>query len=91
MATLMSLPTYRKQFEMTRPLCEIATEIRSNWAVPNYGAVPYLEAMSTMGDIDAWYFEDSGRSIVAYFLSNATSWRGDVARRVKAELKSAMK
>lgn len=27
------------------------------------------------------------RSIVLYFLSNATTWRGDDARRIKAELK----
>jgi hypothetical protein len=37
---------------------------------------------------DEMYGYDTGKSVVLYFLSNATSWRGEVARRVKAELKS---
>ena len=36
------------------------------------------------------YFYDSMASVVAYFLSNATGWRGDDARRLKAELKKAV-
>jgi hypothetical protein len=31
---------------------------------------------------------DSGRSIILYFLANASAWRGEVARRIKKELKS---
>ena len=34
---------------------------------------------------------DDGGSIVLYFLSNATTWRGEDARRIKAELKSLLK
>ena len=37
------------------------------------------------------YGLDSGRSIVQYFLSNAQSWRGPVAKAVKAELKKRVK
>ena len=33
------------------------------------------------------YYEDSGTSVVLYFLSNAQGWRGDDARRIKSELK----
>jgi hypothetical protein len=33
------------------------------------------------------YYADDARSIVIYFLSNASSWRGPVAKAVKAELK----
>jgi len=29
--------------------------------------------------------------IVRYFLSNATTWRGETARRIKAELKQMLK
>jgi hypothetical protein len=32
--------------------------------------------------------KDSAESIVAYFLSNAATWRGADARRIKAELKA---
>ena len=71
----------------TRPLYEIASEIRNDWQKVYFGAVPYLDAMSTLNSIEDNYICDSGKSVVIYFLSNATTWRGDVARRVKAELK----
>ena len=72
-----------------RPLSTIAAEIRRDWRNPYFGAVPYLAAMSTLDSISDNYGADSAQSVVLYFLSNASSWRGDVARRVKAEL-SAM-
>jgi hypothetical protein len=34
---------------------------------------------------------DSGRSIVAYFLSNASTWRGETAKRIKLELNKMLK
>jgi hypothetical protein len=37
------------------------------------------------------YGADDGIGIVARFLGNATSWKGPVARLVKAELKNRMK
>ena len=37
------------------------------------------------------YFLDSAESIVLYFLSNAQTWRGEVARRIKKELKEMLK
>ena len=69
-----------------RNLKVIAKEIKSDWKSVNYGAVPYLEAMETLDTVNDAYYEDSGESIVAYFLSNATTWRGEVARRIKLEL-----
>lgn len=74
-----------------RPLSTIAREIREDWAKPYFGAVPYLDAMSSLNAISDKYGWDSADSIVRYFLSNATTWRGDVARRVKAELKAMLK
>ena len=71
-----------------RPLSEIAREIRTDWTKVYFGAVPYLDAMSTLNSIDDDYYMDSGKSIVLYFLANAGTWRGDVARRVKKELKA---
>jgi hypothetical protein len=75
----------------TRPLYEIAAEIRKDWTKVYFGAVPYLEAMGTLNSINDDYYMDSAKSVVMYFLSNATTWRGDTARRVKAELKSMSK
>jgi hypothetical protein len=74
-----------------RPLHEIAREIRHNWPRPYFGAVPYLEALSQLSWVDDPYICEDGRSIVLYFLSNATTWKGEVARRVKAELRSLLK
>jgi len=74
-----------------RPLYEIAAEIRKDWKKVYFGAVPYLDAMQTLNNITDNYYQDSGNSIVLYFLCNASTWRGDTARRVKAELKAMSK
>jgi hypothetical protein len=71
-----------------RPLSEIAREIRKEWPKVNYAAEPYLAAMQTMNSVNEDYFCDSGASVVLYFLSNASSWRGEAAKRIKSELKS---
>jgi hypothetical protein len=47
--------------------------------------------MFSLNKITDNYIMDSGSSVVAYFLSNASSWRGDDARRIKAELKAMLK
>jgi hypothetical protein len=70
-----------------RPLHLIARDIRTDWKKPYFGAVPYLEAMACLSSIHGAYYQDSAKSIVAYFLANAGTWRGDNARRIKAELK----
>jgi hypothetical protein len=74
-----------------RSLAVIAREIRKLWQPVWFGAVPYLDAMNTLDSIDENYYADSGYSIVAYFLSNAKTWKGEDARRVKAELKQLLK
>lgn len=75
----------------TRTISAIAREIRREWKNVNYAAVPYLEAMGSLESINENYYEDSGRSVVAYFLANAGAWRGDTARRIKAELNAMLK
>ena len=74
-----------------RSLSEIAREIRRDWKNVYFGAVPYLEAMSSLYSINDNYYQDSAKSIVIYFLSNATTWRGETARRIKAELNKMIK
>ena len=71
-----------------RPIYEIAREIRRDWgAKVNFAAKPYLDAMLCLNSIDDNYFFDSARSVVMYFLCNASTWRGETARRIKKELK----
>ena len=76
---------------MARPLYEIAREIRKAWTKVSPYAEPYLEAMESLNTINDNYYFDSGKSIVLYFLSNANTWRGEDARRIKAELKEMLK
>ena len=76
---------------MARPLYEIAREIRKTWTKVSPYAEPYLEAMESLDSINDNYYFDSGKSIVLYILSNANTWRGEDARRIKAELKEMLK
>ena len=69
-----------------RPLFVIAQEIESTWGNVSPYDRPYLDAMKSLVTPAQPYYADSGESIVRYFLSNATHWRGDDARRIKAEL-----
>lgn len=64
-------------------LHSIANYIASEWKKPYFGAVPYIKAMFSLTSINDDYGYDDGRSVVMYFLSNATTWKGDVARLVK--------
>jgi hypothetical protein len=74
-----------------RTLSEIASEIKRDWKNVNYAAKPNLGAMGSFSTVNDTFGYDSARSVVLYFLSNASSWRGDVAKRVKAELKAHLK
>ena len=74
-----------------RPIYEIAKDIRKDWPKPHFAARPYLEALLCIGNKGDAFGADSGASIVAYFLSNAATYRGDNARRLKAELRSHIK
>lgn len=83
--------------KQARPLSVIANEIRQNWkkSVSGtdvwFGARPYLDAMSSLNSINDDYGLDSGRSIVAYFLGNAQTWKGEKAREIKKELNAMLK
>lgn len=73
--------------EIIRPIKEIAKEINNKWAKVNYAAVPYLNAMFSLNSINDNYGADSADSIILYFLSNASSFKGEDAKRLKKELK----
>lgn len=79
-----------------RPIREITKDIEADIAAGNWSrsasayARPYLRAMKELGSVSDKYLLDSGRSVVLYFLSNASTWRGDVARKIKNELRSIL-
>lgn len=76
---------------MARPIYEIALEIRSLWKKPYFGAVPYLDAMVHLDTIQDYYFMDSAKEVILYFLANASTFRGEDAKRLKKELKDLVK
>lgn len=66
---------------------ELAYAVQGDWQNVNFAAKPYLDAMLSLNKVSDMYYQDPGEMIVAYFLSNASSWRGPVAKAVKAELR----
>jgi hypothetical protein len=69
-----------------RSLGVIAGEIRADWKPANAAAKPCIDAMVTLRSVEESYYHESGRDIVNRFLANAGTWRGETARRIKAEL-----
>ena len=70
-----------------RPIYKIAQEISKLWRPVNFAAKPYLEAMFSLDSINDDYGQDSAKSIILYFLGNASSFKGEDAKRIKIELK----
>ena len=83
----------KKQVQ-TRPIHEIAEEIYADHKAQGktlyFGAVPYVKAMSYLDKYTDMYFEDSAVDVLTYGVSNLSTWRGPVARRVKAEIKAML-
>lgn len=84
-----------------RTFSDIAMEVLNLWKT-KYGkdlpwslknALPYLRALLECNTADkgAMYYYEPIETIVLYFLSNTTNWRGDDAKRIKAELKGMIK
>jgi len=69
----------------------IRRDLRSQGKKIPFGAEPYLDALSSLSDANQSYGMDSGKSMIAYALSNLTSYKGPKARAIKAELKARMK
>ena len=84
-----------------RPINVIAIDIMRNWKSPDIAALPYIRAMTSCTSVydhcgdgrktEAMYGADTVRSVLLYFLNNASTWRGEVARRIKAELNEMLK
>ena len=75
----------------TLSISELAALIRKNWKNVNFAAEPYLSAMFSLQTVNDRYMVEDGVSIVLRFLCNASSWRGPVAKLIKAELNKRVK
>ena len=65
---------------------EIFQFIRKDWKNINYGAKPYLDYI-----LQGCWGCDSEKSSIAYFLSNASQYKGETAKMIKQELKKRIK
>lgn len=76
---------------MDRPIFKIAEDIKNEWGSKVYfGAVPYLEAMQFLSNKNDKYGFDNGETILRYFLSNASTFRGETAKKLKEEIKNIL-
>jgi hypothetical protein len=74
-----------------RSISSIARDIKRVWVKPYVGAKPYLDAMEYLENINSKYFYDDAKSVIMYFLANASTFRGNHAKVLKAELKNLLK
>ena len=82
---------FKKPPNKRRPIRTIAIEIADDWRPVHYAAKPYLTAMHLIEHLDEAYWNEHGASVVRYFLANAQTWRGEIARRVKKELNEMLR
>ena len=77
-----------------RPLHVIAGDIRDHWEKPflerGHPAEPYIRAMGRLSRMTEMYGKYDAEEIVLKFLGNAAGWRGEDAKRIKAELRSML-
>jgi hypothetical protein len=70
---------------------EIAHAIAKDWTNVSPYAKDYLEAMKSISSVEENYYADSAKSVILYFLANASTYRGENARSYKALLKEMIK
>lgn len=76
------------------PIAQLANACIRDWKARgtiSKSAIPYLSAMLTLQDMSSSYGCDDAKTIVLYFLSNASGWRGENAKAIKAELNRRVK
>lgn len=73
-----------------RAICTIARDVRREWKNVYFGAVPYLQAMYSLDGAADYYGMDSAEEIVIRFLANASTFRGEKAKALKNELRTAV-
>lgn len=75
---------------ISNDLSQIAKVIKADWKKMYFGAVPYVNAMSTLRYIHDRYLTESAESIVTGFLVNAGTWKGETAKAVKFKLNNLL-
>jgi len=75
-----------------RPLYEIAREIKADASHRAFWwkAEPYVSAMLKIDKITDMYMYEPADMVVRYALGNLMGWRGEIAKRVKDELRAML-
>lgn len=93
-ASAYSVPMTQTPAPALRPLSTVAREAaRLINALPDthmakWAGMTQIGPLTTVSDSDTHYYEDRVDHVIAYALGNLSSWRGEDARRIKAELKA---
>ena len=88
MYKVLTLKNHTMPTTNPRPISAIAAEIKKDWGNKVCPAAkPYLTAMLSLEKKSDMYVDESADTIILYFLSNASGYRGETAKRLKAELK----
>lgn len=70
-----------------RGIRAIAADIQRDWQRVYWEARPALRSMHELRTLRDTHLGRSADTIIREFLHHAMSWRGDVARRLKGELR----
>lgn len=63
----------------------------TDWKEKFAYAVPYVHALMNCSKPTDMYGMDSARNLIPYLLGNLSTYRGETAKRLKAELKAMLK
>lgn len=85
----MTQRSYVSNAPRPRPISEIADEAAADFDDPPAQAEEALDVLRCLRTIDDRASDGrSGYAYVRQFLSNSQTWQGDVARRIKHELRA---
>ncbi len=74
----------------SRPIWQIAEEIRRDWKRIPWPAEDCLRGMDYLEHMGDMVGADSAYSVIAHFLGNASTWKGEIARKIKKELNAML-
>lgn len=70
---------------------DLGYEILHEWKDIPQKAFVYADSITKLNNINDNIGYDSGKIIIEYFLLNSRGWNGEVARKIKEELKKRLK
>ena len=82
---------FEGMLRLERTIHEIADEIVRDWRPMREELVPYVTRMLEIQRLEEAEDVEEAKHAVRYFLDHSGPWRGQVAGRIKSELRSMVK